>query len=110
MFLSPIRYDTTQYNTIQYNTIQYNTIQYNTIQYNTIHTMQRNATQCKAMQCNAMHSDAIKTNPILQYNAIQSLCSTTNNFSHTIKQLLHQYNKILAFCNIKRKNSQACFP
>ena len=33
--------------------------------------------------------------------ATESLCSTTKTFSHTIKQLLHQYHKILALCNIK---------
>ena len=33
--------------------------------------------------------------------ATESLYSATKNFSHTIKQSLHQYHKILAFCNIK---------
>ena len=30
----------------------------------------------------------------------ESLRSTTKAFSHTIKQLLHQYHNILALCNI----------
>ena len=29
------------------------------------------------------------------------LCSATTTFSHTIKQLLHQFHKTLALCNIK---------
>ena len=33
--------------------------------------------------------------------ATESLYSATKNFSHTIKQLLHQYHKTLALCNIK---------
>ena len=33
--------------------------------------------------------------------ATDSSYSATKNFIHTIKQLLHQYHKILAFCNIK---------
>ena len=33
-------------------------------------------------------------------HATESLCSATETFSHT-KQLLHQYHKILALCNIK---------
>ena len=32
--------------------------------------------------------------------AKESLSSATKTFSHTIKQLLHQYHKILAWCNI----------
>ena len=33
--------------------------------------------------------------------AKESLCSTTKTFTDTIKQLLHQYHKILALCNIR---------
>ena len=32
--------------------------------------------------------------------ATESLCSAMKNFSHVIEQLLHQYHKTLALCNI----------
>ena len=35
------------------------------------------------------------------YRSTESLRTVTKNFSHTIKQLFHQYHKILALCNIK---------
>ena len=31
----------------------------------------------------------------------ESLCSATKAFRHTIKQLLHQYHKVIAMCNNK---------
>ena len=34
-------------------------------------------------------------------HATESLRTVTKNFTHTIKQLFHQYHKILALCNIK---------
>ena len=42
--------------------------------------------------CHATYADG---------RATESLCSATKTFSHTIKQLLHQYHKLLALCNIK---------
>ena len=44
--------------------------------------------------CRTTHADGRET---------ESLCSATKTFSHTIKQLLYQYNKILTLCNIKRE-------
>ena len=52
---------------------------------------------CHINQCNAS----------VQYFAIlhdDKYCTISEKpFSHTIKQLLHQYHKILALCNIKRR-------
>ena len=33
----------------------------------------------------------------------ESQCGATKHFSHTIKRLLHQYDKILALSNIERR-------
>ena len=38
---------------------------------------------------------------------VAQLCSVKKHFSHTIKQLLPQYHKILALCNIKGDHASA---
>ena len=47
---------------------------------------------CNKNICRATYDDC---------RATESLRTVTKNFSHTIKQLFHQYHKILALCNIK---------
>ena len=42
----------------------------------------------------------ILSRDIADGRATESLCSATKTFSHTIKQLLHQYHKVLALCKL----------